>query len=62
MRGGKRDGAGRPKTPLNLKKIQGNYRLPQWLVAWLRSQSQPQAQIIEDALIKVHKLKPPKGE
>ena len=44
-------------------KVPVGYKLPRWLVDWLREQNVPAAQLIEDALRRRHKLKPPaKGE
>ncbi len=62
--GGKRAGAGAPKKDPRLVKIPVGYKLPRWLVEWLRSQDTPAARLIEDALCKRHKLKQPvtKGE
>lgn len=58
--GGARQGAGRkPRDPL-LKKNAVGYRLPQWLITWMSEQEEPNSILIEDALIKQHKLKPPK--
>jgi hypothetical protein len=59
MHGGKREGAGRPPTPTQLAKIPVGYRLPRWLVEWLRDQNVPAAQLIEDALVRRHKIRPP---
>jgi hypothetical protein len=36
-----------------------SYRLPPWLVAWLRDQPIAASAVIEEALIKRHKLKAP---
>jgi len=60
MVGGKRKGAGRKPGPPALKKIPVCYKLPRWLVEWIRAQDEPAAQLIENALRKSHKLKPPK--
>lgn len=60
-RGGKRDGAGRPLGNPKLVKIPVGYKLPRWLVEWLREQDTPAAQLIEEALIRRHKLKPPES-
>lgn len=57
--GGKRQGAGRPPGDPRLVKVPVGYRLPPWLVEWLREQDEPAAQLIEDALCRRHKLKPP---
>ena len=62
-RGGKREGAGRPMGSTmsdQLKRNQYSTRLPLWLINWLKGQSSSQSQVIEDALIKTHKLKTPK--
>lgn len=58
-RGGKREGAGRPPLDPKLVKVPVGYKLPRWLVEWLRKQDEPAALLIEDALMKRHKLKPP---
>jgi hypothetical protein len=60
MRGGERTGAGRPPIDPRLRKIPVAYKLPQWLVDWLRAQDEPQSVLIEDALCRRHKLKAPK--
>jgi len=58
--GGARKGAGRkPRDPL-LKKNAVSYRLPQWLINWMAEQEQANSILIENALTKQHKLKPPK--
>ena len=59
-RGGQRAGAGRPPIDPQLAKIAVSYRLPRWLVGWMRDQDIPASQLIEDALMRRHKLKPPK--
>jgi hypothetical protein len=57
--GGKREGAGRPTIDPQLRKEPVGYKLPRWLVEWLRAQDTPAAQLIEDALRRRHKIKPP---
>lgn len=57
--GGKREGAGRPPIDPQMVKVPVGYKLPRWLVDWLRAQDVPAAQLIEDALRRRHKLKPP---
>jgi len=58
--GGKREGAGRkPGDPRLIKRPVG-YKLPQWLIEWIRLQDESAAVLIEDALCRRHKLKPPK--
>jgi hypothetical protein len=42
-------------------KVPVGYKLPRWLVGWLREQDVPAAQLIEDALRRRHKLMPPTG-
>ena len=59
-RGGRREGAGRPPGDTALVKVPVAYKLPHWLVAWLRAQDAPAAQLIEDALRQRHKLNPPR--
>ena len=59
MSGGKREGAGRPPIDPQMVKVPVGYKLPRWLVEWLRIQEEPAAQLIEDALRKQHKLKAP---
>jgi hypothetical protein len=62
MSGGERKGAGRKPSPQELKKkIPVGVKLPRWLVEWMRAQPESQAVLIEDALKKRHKLKPPEG-
>lgn len=58
--GGKREGAGRPYSDPRLLKVPVGYKLPQWLVDWLREQDDPSSVLIERALMKAYKLKPPK--
>jgi hypothetical protein len=61
MSGGAREGAGRKHAPEHLKKVPYNTKLPQWLRDWLtapeREKSGPV--LIEEALRKMHKLRPP---
>lgn len=58
--GGARKGAGRKTKPRELLKIPVNYKLPRWLVEWLREKEKPAAQLIEAALIEKHGLVRPK--
>lgn len=48
-----------PYKPVELKKVPCAFKLPQWLLDWLRDQPQSQAVLIENALCKTYKLKPP---
>jgi hypothetical protein len=64
MRGGKREGAGRPTLPESAKKIGILVKLPPWLIKWMDEQktTKGRAVLIEEALCKAHKLKPPGGD
>lgn len=55
-RGGKRSGAGRPTGS---DRVAISVRLPGWLVVWLRTRSESQAALIEQALTQQHDLNPP---
>lgn len=58
--GGNRPGSGRPKVSPDFKRQPVKFvRLPGWLVDWLRAGGNA-GKIIESALIKTYKLKPPK--
>jgi hypothetical protein len=62
-RGGSRKGSGRPKGSTidpSLKRVGlTGFRLPRWIVEWLKSQKGSGGRIIEDALIKQYKLRQP---
>jgi len=58
-KGGARKGAGRPALPDNERKAGVYVKLPPWLIAWLDAQLESRAVLIEKALRRVHKLKPP---
>ena len=59
MSGGARQGAGRKPAPPMLKKEPVSLKLPRWLIEWMDSQPESRAVLIEVALCKQHKLKPP---
>ena len=59
MTGGKREGAGRKPTAPNLKKMPIAVKLPQWLLDWIDTRDESRAVLIEDALKRRHKIKPP---
>ena len=60
MAGGKRQGAGRPPAPVELKKRMVSIRLPEWLIQWMYEQPETnRAVLIEEALKKVHSIEPP---
>jgi len=57
-------GPGRPKIDPLLLKIPVGYKLPRWIVDWLRNEAQPPgaasaAVLIENALRAHYSLKPP---
>jgi len=58
--GGKREGAGRkPGDPFLVKKQVG-LRMSTWIKKWLDEQDESNIDLIESALKKQYKLKPPK--
>ena len=59
MSGGKREGAGRKPSPPKLLKVPISIKLPRWLIEWLDTQPESRAVLIEDALRRRHKIKPP---
>lgn len=61
VRGGKRSGAGRKPAPELLRKEPIGLKLPRWLIDWLDTRSESRAVLIEEALRRQHKLKPPTG-
>lgn len=56
-----RNKGGRPPAPPQLQRVNVPLRLPAWLVAWIDAQPGTRADVIEAALLKAHKLKPPKN-
>jgi len=57
--GGKREGAGRKPAAPHLKKMPISVALPQWLLDWMDTRPESRAVLIEEALRKRHKIKPP---
>jgi len=57
MRGGKRAGAGRKPVPghLERKELSG-FRVPQWIIDWIKKQPGSGGRIIEEALIRYYGL------
>ena len=51
---------GRPPAPPALRRVNVPVRLPAWLVEWMAQQPETHAALIEAALLKAHKLRPPK--
>jgi len=43
------------------KKVPVCHKMKPWIKNWLKEQDRSQSVIIEEALIKTYKLKPPKG-
>ena len=61
MSGGKRAGAGRKPVRPELKKEQSKARISAWVLVWLDEHREDgsRGELLEAALIKVHKLKAP---
>ena len=63
-RGGFREGSGRPKGSTkqpHLKRVNLNdFRLPQWIIDWLKAQPESGGRLMEEAIVKYYKLKQPK--
>lgn len=57
---------GRPPAPPQMQRVNVPLRLPRWLVEWIAEQCsegppyKTPTQVIEAALLKAHKLRPPK--
>ena len=62
MSGGKREGAGRKKVSPLFRKEQVKARISNWVLNWLdeHQEDASRGELLEVALIKVHKLKAPK--
>ena len=52
---------GRPPAPPGLRRVNVPLRLPTWLVQWMVEQTETPAELIEAALLKTHKLRPPRA-
>ncbi len=52
---------GRPPAPPGLRRVNVPLRLPEWLVQWMAEQAETPAELIEAALLKAHKLRPPRA-
>jgi len=65
-RGGRRKGSGRPKGSTispHLKRVNlPDFRLPQWIVDWIKSQERSGGRMIEEALVKYYRLKAPASQ
>ena len=51
---------GPPFKPPILVKIPVGLKLPRWLIAWMKTQDQSMAVLIEEALTEKHGIEPPK--
>ncbi len=51
---------GRPPAAPHLQRVNVPLRLPRWLVEWIDAQPGFRTNVIQDAILKAHKLKPPK--
>jgi hypothetical protein len=62
-RGGRRKGGGRPKGSTispHFKRVNlTGFRLPQWIVDWIKLQGRSGGRVIEEALIMHYKLEQP---
>lgn len=61
MSGGKREGAGRKPSPPELLKVPVSIKLPRWLIEWMDAQPESRAVLIEAAMQRQYKFKPPEG-
>ena len=52
----------RKKMDISIKKAPVCYKLPPWIIRWLREQSMPAGRLIEEALKKHFKLKEPEAK
>jgi hypothetical protein len=52
---------GRPPAPPGQRRVNVPLRLPEWLVQWMAEQPETPAELIEAALLKAHKLRPPRA-
>jgi len=58
MKGGKRQGAGRPALPEDKKKVAINIKLPPDLIAWMDAQSLSRNVLIERAVREKYGVEP----
>jgi hypothetical protein len=62
MRGGKRQGAGRPKgtkMPKDQKRKTVSVCIPRWLAEWLSNHPESSGRLVERALIMTYDVKEP---
>ena len=60
--GGKRKGAGRPPSPPGTVRVMVSYRLPEYIVDWLKAHPESSTALVEEALIEKHRIKAPRKE
>lgn len=63
-RGGARPGAGRKPgsmLPPDIRRQPLQFRLPGWLIKWLREQPESIGRLVERALVNYYDLEQPKG-
>lgn len=53
---------GRPEVSEPMRRVLITTRLPRWLTEWLALQPESAGSVIESALLKAHKLRPPSGQ
>jgi len=58
MKGGRRQGAGRPALPENKKKVAINIKLPPDLIAWMDTQDLSRNVLIERAVREKYGVEP----
>ncbi len=58
---GKLKGAGRKPSPPELLKVPVSIKLPLWLIEWMNAKPVSRAVLIETAIRKQEKCKPPEG-
>ena len=56
-----RNRGGRPPISPSLRRVNVPLRLPAWLVQWMAERAETPAELIEAALLKAHKLRPPRA-
>lgn len=56
-RGGARPGSGRKALPPGQAKVSVSIKLPPWMITWMGEQTDNRTTLIEQAVIKAHKLK-----
>ena len=60
--GGNRKGAGRKPSPPGTVRVMVAYRLPEYIVDWLKAHQESSTALVEEALIEKHKITAPRQE